>query len=444
LSDELRRYGYVFSLQRSVALYIVTIGFVMLLGRFYSLGFFCQSVLCLSAVFMMPLFLRNMWKGRYLQRRFSDINIYMEQYLYSFQKSGKILTTLQEVQSLFEKGEMWESIGRSIDHIEMTFHEGNVEQCALEMLEEEYGYSGLKMIHGFSLQVEKNGGEYHQSILLLLEARRLWSDRVYSLLKEKRKRRIEILLSVATSLLLCSLIYLLSEDMGVSVAEHPLAQSITLIVLLLDLWIFYRADKKLSADYMREEVQEDLNPESMWNRFTRYRNSGRFWDRMGERVLKRKLGREIEKRFPEWLMEVSLLLQSENVQVAIFKSYEGAPEVLKPALRQFILELQQNPANIGPYLQFLKEFTLPEVRSTMKMLYSLSEGSGGDADAQIADMIHRNQLLMDKAEKIKNEDRMAGMYLLFLAPQVTAGCKLLVDMMLLLFLYMGQMSVNLQ
>ena len=104
-----------------------------------------------------------------------------------------------------------------------------------------------------------------------------------------------------------------------------------------------------------------------------------------------------------------------------------------------ILELQQNPADIRPYLKFLQEFTLPEVRSTMKMLYSLSEGKGGDADEQIQDMIHRNQVMIDKAEKIKNEDQMAGMYALFLAPQITAGAKLLADMVLLMVVYMGHM-----
>ena len=62
---------------------------------------------------------------------------------------------------------------------------------------------------------------------------------------------------------------------------------------------------------------------------------------------------------------------------------------------------------------------------------------------QIADIIRRNQLLYDKAQKIANEDSMAGMQAMFLAPQLTGGFKLVVDMVLLLVLYLGQQSMTL-
>lgn len=51
---------------------------------------------------------------------------------------------------------------------------------------------------------------------------------------------------------------------------------------------------------------------------------------MGYGIAKRKVTRALQKVFPQWLLEVSLLLQSENVQVAIMESYEEAPLLLKP------------------------------------------------------------------------------------------------------------------
>ncbi|MBQ2089287.1 MAG: hypothetical protein II472_03585, partial [Lachnospiraceae bacterium] len=72
-------------------------------------------------------------------------------------------------------------------------------------------------------------------------------------------------------------------------------------------------------------------------------------------------------------------------------------------------------------------------QSTMKMLYSISEGSGGVASVQIEDIIRRNQIMYDQSEKMKNSDEMAGMYALFLAPQVTAGVKMLVDMFVMFY-----------
>ena len=91
-----------------------------------------------------------------------------------------------------------------------------------------------------------------------------------------------------------------------------------------------------------------------------------------------------------------------------------------------------------PYNDFLSDFNLPEVRSAMKMLFSLSEGTGANASDQIQDIIRRNQYMMDRAEKLRMEDTQAGMYALFLAPQLTGGAKLLVDMILLLVCYLGK------
>ena len=65
-------------------------------------------------------------------------------------------------------------------------------------------------------------------------------------------------------------------------------------------------------------------------------------------------------------------------------------------------------------------------------------GTGGNASFQIADIIRRNQLMMDKAQKMKNEDSLAGMYALFLAPQLTGGGKIIVDMLVLMVLSLGQ------
>ena len=141
-------------------------------------------------------------------------------------------------------------------------------------------------------------------------------------------------------------------------------------------------------------------------------------------------------------MQLSLLMQSENVQVAIFKSYDNAPAILKPALKEMIGALRIDPNDKRAYMNFLSEFTLPEVRSTMKMLYSISEGKGGEARGQISEIIKRNQEMSDKAKRQQNSDSLAGMYALFLAPQLTGGLKLVCDMILLFAVYMGSMATG--
>jgi hypothetical protein len=156
-------------------------------------------------------------------------------------------------------------------------------------------------------------------------------------------------------------------------------------------------------------------------------------------VLKREVTKALEQVFPQWLLQVSLLLQGENVQVALAKSYEDAPVLMKPFLRKLLQDLRDNPTDMMAYVNFMQEYNLPQVQSTMKMLYSISEGSGGKASAQIEDIIRRNQIMYDQSEKMKNSDEMAGMYALFLAPQVTAGVKMLVDMFVMFY---GMMSAG--
>ena len=100
---------------------------------------------------MFPFFLMNTYRSRYNQKRFSDLNIYMEQYLYSFQKTGKVLETLEDVSKLFVDGEMKTCIEEALSVINHIFDEVDVERKALGLIYQAYPYSGLMSMHSFSL-----------------------------------------------------------------------------------------------------------------------------------------------------------------------------------------------------------------------------------------------------------------------------------------------------
>ena len=440
LSEELTRYGYVFSLKRSMTLYAFAFVLMLALGRFYSLGFIAQTMLFTAVFLMLPLFMKNVFKNRYNQKRFSDLNIYMEQFLYSFQRSGKVLATIEDLISIFEDGQMKSTLSKARHHILNTYNEADVEANALAMIEKEYPYDGLKRIHRFAIASEEVGGDYTESIRLLLEARRMFADRTYALQQKQKAKRREVFLSIITSLILCSVIFSLSTNIGVDISGVPLAQAVTSAVLIIDLLIFYLADKKLSVGLVETDHQRDDEMVKTYHRMKRY-NEQILLQRLGKQIAKKRLTREIEKQYPGWLMEISLLLQTENVPVAIQKSYRLAPKVLQPALGDLILGIRQNPASMEPYRSFLSEFAIPEVASSMKMLYSISSGAGGDARIQLADMIRRNQQMFDKAKKMENEDSLYGLQAMFLAPQLTGGLKMAVDMALLLIIYMGQQTI---
>ena len=106
LSDELAAYGYVFSPKQAFFRYLFVILGLFLLGRFFGLHVVPQIILFIAGMIILPLLLRNTYRNRYYQQKFSDLNIYMEQFLYSFMKSRKVLTSLEDTHDIFEEGEM--------------------------------------------------------------------------------------------------------------------------------------------------------------------------------------------------------------------------------------------------------------------------------------------------------------------------------------------------
>ena len=439
LWDELKRYGYVFSVKRGILMYGMVVAFAIVCGKFFRLDHMYLFLLCLWCACLFPFFLRNLYRNRYGQRQFVEINSYMEQFLYSFQKSGKILVTLKDVEKLFANGVMHTRIQEAIAYIEDTYDEDYVEKRALAMIEREYPIHHVAMIHRFALQVEEKGGEYGEAIRLMLDARRMWADRSYELLKEKKRKRTQILISVLVSLLLCSVFVYVAERVSLSITGFAVVKVVTLLTLLLDLWILYIADRKLSMESMDETYDE----KELLRQYEKVKRSEeKKHAELGTRIAKKNVSRALQKMFPQWLLEVSLLLQSENVQVAIMESYDEAPVLMKPALRELIQKLQLRPTDMEPYLEFLQEYALPEVQSSMKMLYALSKGTGGNANNQISDIIRRNQLLLDQAQKMKNEDALGGLYALFLAPQLTGGAKMLVDMGMLFYAMMATSALG--
>ena len=423
LSDELTTYGYVFSMKKSILMYALAVAAMFLLGKVFRLNNISIIVLSVVAIILLPFFIRNQVRNKYIQRQFSDLNIYMEQFLYSFRKSKKVLAALKDVEGLFEKGEMKDTIASAIHHIEKTFDEKDVVRNGLKIIEDKYDNDVLRMIHRFALEAESLGGDCDGSVTLLLSYRRMWADRVYDVMNEKKKNRRDIILSIIVSLVLCSAVYVVAQKVDVDFSSSIFSNIVTSAVLILDLLIFYKADTLLSAN---DELKKKKNDEELLKQYERIEeyNDSFILDRIAKKAAMKSVTRALEEAFPEWLMQ----------------SYKDAPPVMKPALKELIGGLKKEPDSINPYLNFLSEYTLPEVRSSMKMLYSLSIGSGGDFSEQIADFIRRNQSMNDKAERNKSSDRLSGMYALFLAPQITGGAKLVCDMVLLFVMYLASMQ----
>ena len=158
--------------------------------------------------------------------------------------------------------------------------------------------------------------------------------------------------------------------------------------------------------------------------------------RVGRMLMEKTLTREIKYAFPNWLLDLVLLLQSENVQVALQKSKEYVPAVLRKELHLLTERLEMQPEASEPYHKFLEGFPIPEVHSAMGILYSLSIGNSGNADKQISELVEKNLELLDATETELLKNSASGMYVLFLLPVLTASFKLVADMVVLMMHFM--------
>lgn len=128
--------------------------------------------------------------------------------------------------------------------------------------------------------------------------------------------------------------------------------------------MYLRCDGDLTGEYCGDDSSRCGGAAAIWM----LTQEKRKYKHARKRVL-----REVEKQFPEWLMNLSLQLQTDNVHVSLKKTIPDAPFILKQDLTRLVEEIEQQPNALQPYLRFMREFQIPDVLSAMKILYSMAE-----------------------------------------------------------------------
>lgn len=411
--------------------------------------------------------------------RFGEVSEYLDTFLYAFVKEEKVERALAGTEAAMVDGPMRELVRDAIDHLQMTFDETDVMRDSLGMIEKEYPCGRLKTVHDFAVHVENYGGEIEKPVNLLLEDKSRWEKRIRLAVKERKKMFADIVMSIAASLVICGIIlYLPVANMDIS--GNVFSQILTVLVVVLDDMILSKAQKFLAADWLMLDIQMEGKETEKMERYYAYdeRKEKRLsavlavlmalvtgvgfyfgkkalgaigillilfmanQHKVGRQLAKRNLMKSIKCVFPVWLMDIILLLQSENVQVALQKSADHAPGILTKDLQLLVDRLAMEPESADPYHEFLQDFQIPEVHAAMSMLFSISIGSSGRADRQIGELIGRNLEMLDAAEKERLRNLSSGMYLLFLAPVVTASFKLVVDMAVFMLTFLAGAGIG--
>lgn len=482
LQKEIDEYGYSFSQGKYLILIIAAIAGAVICGLIFSLKWYFIVAIALSGILCIPSLILSGYKNMYEHKRFLDISDYMEQILYSFRSTNKILYALKDTQTLYEPGgKMHGVIQAAVDYIEDGKEQGDLYREAFFIIEKEYPCKRLRSIHEYLKSVEENGGDNEGTIDLLLQDKAVWADNIVLLQEDKKNARTKIFLSIIVTVILALIFHAVYRSMPkeYSIVEHMATQAATTIYLVLDILIFRRANRELAKSWIEREGTDEKKIFRYYKLVTEYdekkerkkslRLAAPFFiaavpflafgkayfsiaalaagilmmnqHRFGYRTAYDVIVQEINQAFPGWLMNMALLLQANNVQVSISKTIPYAPAVLQADLLNLIERLKKSPDSPEPYLDFLSMFKLSSVQSAMKMLYAISESGTGDAQAQINVLVQRNSKLLDKAEKLQNEKSLAGMNGIFYLPQVTVSLQTMVNMVVFMLVFLGQMTL---
>ena len=455
-------------------IYFVT--FVLIYGLHVLLKLSIWTCLAIGvfAIWMIPKYRTRYRKMKEYQQRFFDVSMYLDTILYSFMKEEKVELAVRDVHQALPEGKMKMVVGMAHDYMMMAYEEVEFLGESLAMIDQEYPCKRMRDVHKFMTHVEYYGGEIEKPIRLLLADKSRWEKRIKEEIASRNKQFVDVLLSVVASLVICSaILYLPIMDMDIS--AEPLLQVLAFVLIVIDAGILYRAQGYVTVDWIGLQLQENENIyEKKLQEYQDYDEQkqrklsyilaaigasvtgivfcvGNPWmtmvcllvtllfvnqHKVGKYLLEKNLRREIMYAFPNWLLDLVLLLQSENVQMALQKSKEFVPGVLRKELYQLTDLLELEPESAKPYHEFLKDFYIPEVHSAMGILYSIAIGNSGNADKQISELVDKNLELLDMTERQMLKKQAGGMQVLFLLPVLVASFKLIADMMVLMVQFM--------
>ena len=490
LSAEVHVYGYNFSWKAHMLVVLCTLLGICSIGVLFKLESTYFIITLLAACVMLPVLVLETYKRMYEQKRFADAVTYAEQILYSFQKNGKVISALRETREIYEDGQMKQAIEDAIVHLEIgcAETEKGVLREALEMIEKQYACVKIHMVHELLISSEEFGGDVSNSILLVLNDIELWKRRGYKLQADKKTSHTDNIISIVVATILCAAALYVLDAMGkmfpnverFNIFGVGVIQISSFVFILFLMFVLAKSIRSLTENWLNNEALMDADyilssydtvmnydekkekkksilfalPFAVGTAASFYFEN--VWiavicillvafmlmqHRVGYSMAKKDVNRELYIALPQWLIEIALLLQGNNVQVSIAKSRVEAPAVLQKELLLLTERLQQEPDKLSSYTDFCKDFDVPEVQSCMKMLHAISESGAGNADVQINNLIQRVNEMQDMADNIRNESIAFRMKMLFSYPVLAATVKLLIDLTLGMF-YMLQLLGN--
>jgi hypothetical protein len=365
----------------------------------------------------------------------------MEQIIYSFKKQPKIRPTLSDAQKV-GSCRMSELIEEVIVNIDSGMNDRIYEE-SLDIIRKEYDCKRLRSLHEFIIKIEQHGGECNEYMDIFLNDIKEWGDRVLLFMKNIERVKRNVLISICSTLITCGFMaYLIPAEYKYT--SHIIYQICSAMVIIIMMFSYLLVIKKLNIDWIKEK---NMMPDNMVIKYYvlvekgyKEYNSLSIMEKLSYKKAKRTLEKEIQKAFPDWVRDVAINLQNETVQSAIESSYENLAFVLKRPIRKLLVDFEKYPVGIEPYDNFLKEFDLDEIKSSVKMFYSINELGKEETGTQINSIIDRNNKMTRQSEQMKNNDKIGAATMFTALPMFVGVIKIMIDMVLMIIVFTSSIS----
>lgn len=480
ITEKLKKYDDKYDNKKLIQTFAIAVAGIAILSFAFQLRIIPIIIISIACLVVAPQILVALSEDRYEEKKFQDTTSYIEQMLYSFRRNTKILSSLEDTILLFPEGEMHDAIAEAIDYIRTSASSGNIYEEAFQIIEEHYNCRRIKSLHRYLVRVEGVGGDQDMGIQALINDRRIWIDRIEKFKKEKAAIIKDVIIATVFSSIV-SVITLYMLPSYVDAPHHPIIQAYATFYIVVNLLNIKATINRLILrinDIADEEHDKRMLRKLKWyktyDRVKEQKAAIKFiiigvvfcivgflltgisrWGAIGMGIFialfgffvqprlkynntKKELMREIETVFPDWLLELSLLLQTDNLHVALEKTIPTAPLLIRKELRTLSEAIINDPTDVQPFLNFFSYLPLDNIHSSMKLLFSISEFGAADEQKQIAELIERNSILMNKAEDYKNQSRLARVFMLKFVPMGTSTLKMIVDMGVFLVIFITQ------
>lgn len=376
------------------------------------------------------------------ERRYHQVTTYLEQLLCSYRRLGHAGKAMEDCSTIFESGSEMGRVLERARHILLTgegVDDGMILETSLHEIERKFNSRRMQIIHRFICRVEKTGGECGHAVDILLEDLEFWKNRTKLYQNKKRFIRLECGIATVLAVMLCYVSRLLTPgELGFCISDSAVYQISTVIVLMMLFYIVSCIYRKLSGNWLDEKERQDEKTGQRLEKLYRVICcEEEKISLLSKHMAKKIVGKYVKNEFPYWLLLVTLYLQTESSYQALRYSMDETGGIFHRELEKLTEAIYDSPRDLGPYLNFFRGLELPEVQTGMKILYSVNANGYEDSKRQLDFLVAQNNRLMDKSERYRDTNKMAGMSLLKQLPMVVSCLKLLIDLINLLALTMG-------